>query len=67
MSKKYYGEITMGISIESDRSIEEIKSILDADGLRGDLTLKLLDGTSQETETIAIFDTFWESMDEEDE
>lgn len=62
--KKYYGELVLGVVVKSKLMEEKFKSMFDSDGLRGELVLKLVDGTETKSEVIGIFSTNWEKFDE---
>lgn len=58
--KQYYGEITLGVLVKSEKSLEELKNWLAEHNITADLNLNLLDGSVQKTDVIEVYETEWE-------
>lgn len=63
-TKKYYGEVTVSIVVESPLDLVNLQSQLDSDGLRARLEFLTGDDATHDTEVLDVIETNWESFED---
>ncbi len=60
---RYYGEIELGVKIDSQLNIEEISSLLDEDSANVKIVLELPNGEQIKTEVLHVLKTLWQQWE----